>query len=422
MQAVRKLKKYDHRLVELVRRTGDIEYATRMGVPRTTAAGWTRVRAQPVVTAALCTESIEELQARVARLEKRVQRLRAIVSVVLALLRIAKLDLSHTRVPDGSNKRRLLRAIDRCRGLRGAGRVLGRIGLSPSRLSSWRRSARECDLDDTPSCPTASPQRLTPGEVASIRDMVTSPDYRHVPTGRLSVLAQRLGRVFASTTTWYRLVKERGWRRPRLRQHPCKPRQGVRTSRPNELWHIDATVIRLLDGSRVYLSAVIDNYSRRILAWRVGDRLSGASSVAVLVAAAADLEGGETPRVLADAGPENRNAAVDQLIESGLLTRVLAMVDIHYSNSLIEAWWRTLKHNWLYLHSLDSLAKVKRLVAFYVDEHNSQLPHSAFKGQTPDEMYFGKDKGVAEDLAARRAEARQRRLEVNRAARCGVCI
>ena len=55
---------------------------------------------------------------------------------------------------------------------------------------------------------------------------------------------------------------------------------------------------------------------------------------------------------------------------------------------MIEAWWRSLKHQWLFLHSLDSVPTIRRLVAFYVDEHNRVLPHSAFRGQTPDEMYF----------------------------------
>ena len=96
MQAARKLKKYDHRLVDLVRRTGDIDLATRMGVPRTTATGWVRLDERSVVTATPCTETVEKLQARVAKLEKRVQRLRAILAVVLALLRIAKVDLSRT--------------------------------------------------------------------------------------------------------------------------------------------------------------------------------------------------------------------------------------------------------------------------------------------------------------------------------------
>ena len=99
--------------------------------------------------------------------------------------------------------------------------------------------------------------------------MVTSPEYRHVPTGTLAVLAQRLGTVWASASTWYRLVRRYGWRRPRLRVHPAKPKIGLRTTRPDEMWHIDTTVIRLLDGTRAYLHAVIDNFSRRILAWRV---------------------------------------------------------------------------------------------------------------------------------------------------------
>ena len=65
---------------------------------------------------------------------------------------------------------------------------------------------------------------------------------------------------------------------------------------------------------------------------------------------------------------------------------------------MIEAWWRSLKHQWLFLHSLDSVTTVRRLVAFYVDEHNRVLPHSAFRGQTPDEMYFGTGDTVSADF------------------------
>ena len=90
--------------------------------------------------------------------------------------------------------------------------------------------------------------RLTATEVRAIKDMVTSPDYRHVPTGTLAVLAQRPGKVWASPSTWYRLVRKFGWRRPRLRVHPAKPKIGLRTTRADEMWHIDTTVIRLLEG------------------------------------------------------------------------------------------------------------------------------------------------------------------------------
>ena len=54
------------------------------------------------------------------------------------------------------------------------------------------------------------------------------------------------------------------------------------------MWHIDTTVIRLLDGTRAYLHAVIDNVSRRVLAWRVADTFAPVNSVAVLLKASAD--------------------------------------------------------------------------------------------------------------------------------------
>jgi transposase InsO family protein len=141
-----------------------------------------------------------------------------------------------------------------------------------------------------------------------------------VLTGTRAVLAQRLNAVSASPSNWYRLVRRYGWRRPRLRIHPAKPKIGLRTSRPNEIWHIDTTVIRLLDGTRAYLDAVIDNFSRRILAWRVANTFAPVNSVAVLLEASRGVMGAaSTPVVLADAGVENVNAQVDALIESGVL-------------------------------------------------------------------------------------------------------
>ena len=89
---------------------------------------------------------------------------------------------------------------------------------------------------------------------------------------------------------------------------------------------------------------------------------------------------------------------------------------------MIEAFWRSLKHGWLYLHTLDGLAALRRLIEFYVEAHNEVMPHSAFEGQTPDEMFFGTGEEVTQELAAARKIAREERMEKNRAARCGVCV
>jgi transposase InsO family protein len=405
-----------------VRTVGDPEIVAEFGVPRSTALGWLRGDYGPVVTANILDMDHTRLQAEVLTLRRRIRILGAIVRLLIALLRALDVRLDGTRLPEGAAKGRLLRAIDRAQGalsLRGALRVLH---LSPSRYHQWRQAEQVCELDDQMSCPQSTPTQLTVTEILAIKEMVESPEYRHVPTGRLAILVQRLGRVFAAPATWYRLVRGRGWRRPRTRAHPAKPKDGVRASKPDELWHIDMTVIRLLDGTKVYLHAVIDNFSRRILACRVTENFSIVTTVAILQEAdrrAATCD--ESPTLVADAGVENVNAEVDGLIESGLLRRVLAQRDVTFSNSMIEAWWRTLKHQWLFLNTLDSRASVNRLVAFYVEAYNGEIPHSAFRGQTPDEIYSGRGQGIPEQLQCAKRQARAARLEANRAASCGVC-
>ena len=103
-------------------------------------------------------------------------------------------------------------------------------------------------------------------------------------------------------------------------------------------------------------------------------------------------------------------------LRTGVLRRLLAFTELKFSNSMIEAWWHSLKHQSLFLHSLDSIATVRPLVAFYVDQHNRVLPRSAFRGQAPDEMYFGTADAMTADLTARAAAARRARMEANRSA------
>ncbi len=109
--------------------------ATRLGVPRSTAAGWILRGPRLVVAAPGHDASAVELRSRVARLEKRVRRLTAFLRVLLALVRILQPNLNRLRISRAGDKSRLLRAIDRSRGVLGLGRILGILGLSPSRLN-----------------------------------------------------------------------------------------------------------------------------------------------------------------------------------------------------------------------------------------------------------------------------------------------
>jgi transposase InsO family protein len=308
--------------------------------------------------------------------------------------------------------------------------VLKIVRLPVSRYHAWRRAARRCGLDDQSSCPRSSPHKLTLREVATIKDMVLDPALRHMPLTSLSLFAQRIGRVFASVGSWARLIRARGWLRPRHRVYPDKPTLGVRATKPNELWHIDVTILRLLDGTKAYIHAVIDNYSRKILAWTVANRLDPAATCQVLVTAkryfepakaGAAGEAADSTLVYSDSGVENVNHLVHATLLDEGLRLMLAQVEVTFSNSMIEAFWRSLKHGWLYLNPLDSLAHLRKLVAFFVDEYNTTMPHSAFRGQTPDEMYFGTAKNLEDELDTAREKALERRMAANRVLSCHRC-
>ena len=415
----RNLRRYDHRLRKLVQSTGDIQHAIQRGVPRSTARGWLKSPRTEVVTLAGSNMDILRLQQEVLTLRTRVARLMALLRLLVVLLRLSGFSLAGTRIPQEAGKHTLMRAIQRSRAVLPLHVILRGLRLSHSRYHSWKRE-KKCGLEDMLSRPRSSPQQLTPAEVDTMKKMVTSDMYRHVPTGTLALLAQRLGKVFASSSTWYRLIRIHEWRRPRKRIHPAKPKVGIRASRTNEIWHVDTTLIRLLDGSRAYLHAVIDNFSRRILAWKVSATFDPSATAELLLGAARHLEDIK-PTLLVDGGVENFNQAVDELVGSGVLKRLLARTEITFSNSLIESWWRVLKHQWLFLNTLDTVGTIKKLVTFYVEEHNTRLPHSAFRGQTPDEMYFATGNHIPKRLETARKAAREARMEVNRKNSCPTC-
>src|SRR5687767_8936799 len=106
---------YDHRLRDLVQRTGDVTIATDLGVPRSTARGWLGKAPKVVVSLDVTDLSVSELQQEVLELRRRVRKLSALLRLALALLRSSKFALTHERLPDGRAKIRILRAVVRAR-------------------------------------------------------------------------------------------------------------------------------------------------------------------------------------------------------------------------------------------------------------------------------------------------------------------
>ena len=130
----------DHRLRNLVQTTGDLELAIRHGVPRSTARGWRTKTTTEVVSLDVLELDTIRLQHEVIRLRRRIARLVSLLRLVLIVLKVSGSSLARVRLPEGTAKLRLLRAIERSRAHLPLRAVLRVIGLSHARYRDWIRN------------------------------------------------------------------------------------------------------------------------------------------------------------------------------------------------------------------------------------------------------------------------------------------
>jgi hypothetical protein len=106
---VRSQRRYDHRLRELVQRSGDLTIATNLGVPRSTARGWLGAALTVVISLEVADLTEPELRHEIVKLRRHVEKLAALLQLALALLHASEFRLTGERVPDGNAKLRILR-------------------------------------------------------------------------------------------------------------------------------------------------------------------------------------------------------------------------------------------------------------------------------------------------------------------------
>ena len=162
--------------------------------------------------------------------------------------------------------------------------------------------------------------------------------------------------------------------------------RGVTIERPNHVWAMDISYIPMRRGF-VYLAAVVDVASRRVLAHRVSITMEAEFCIEAVKEA------------LARHGkPEIFNTDQGSQFTSLDFTRVLLDAKIAISmdgkgawrdNVFVERLWRTVKYEEVYLRAYDTVSEARASIGRYVAFYNERRPHSSLDGRTPDEAYFG---------------------------------
>jgi putative transposase len=180
---------------------------------------------------------------------------------------------------------------------------------------------------------------------------------------------------------------------------------------PNQVWSADITYIPMRRGF-LYLVAIIDWSTRRVLSWRLSNTLTAGFCVEALGEALGRF--GRPEVFNTDQGSQFTSAFRHVRVPrtkrqtSEAFTRVLLDHRIEISmdgrgrchdNIFVERLWWTVKHEWVYLRPAANGLEQKRSLAEFFDWYNRQRPHQALGWQTPDEAYFGTIAPVAAEVA-----------------------
>lgn len=161
--------------------------------------------------------------------------------------------------------------------------------------------------------------------------------------------------------------------------------RNVTVSEPDEVWCADITYIPMRRGF-LYLVAIMDWYSRRILAWRLSNTMDTRFCLDALDEAVRRT--GRTPRIFnTDQGSQFTSTVwTDRLVDLGVSISMDGK-GAWRDNVIVERFWRTLKYEEIYLKAYENAVDAHEQIRAFIHRYNTWRPHAAHGDRVPDEVY-----------------------------------
>lgn len=221
-----------------------------------------------------------------------------------------------------------------------------------------------------------------------------------------------------SESTVYRLFKRLNLIKPReVKTFPASSEYTCKTRRPNEQWQTDSTYILVKNWGWYYLISVLDDYSRRILAWKL-QYCQDASAFSEVIELACEETGmhdvpiDDRARLLSDNGAALISKSFGDYLETKGIGHIFAAPYHPQTNGKIERYHRSLKEK-IHLVVWEKPDEVEQQIDTFIEHYNTRRYHEALENVTPDDVYFGRRESILHERTRTKQLTMARRRNYN---------
>ena len=265
---------------------------------------------------------------------------------------------------------------------------------------------------------TSAPSRVWNRIPDDIRDRIITMalDHADLSPRELAVKFTDTESYFVSEASVYRLLKTHDLiTSPAYIVIKASDEFKDKTTRPNEMWQTDFTYLKVIGWGWFYLSTVLDDFSRYIVAWKLCttmkvDDVTDTLDLALAASGCYRVKVEHRPRLLSDNGPSYVASDLGEWLEKYKIEQVHGAPGHPQTQGKIERWHQTLK-NRILLENYFFREDLEAQIAAFVDHYNHRRYHESLDNLTPADVYFGRGQTILlERERIKRDTIRQRRL------------